>query len=77
MPFFLPVTGSTILADNDKQEDTVTSPDSARSTTWIRTKNRRKRYLDLHPEYFTSANLELAGLPHTHGIAVTSTNQQR
>ncbi|ERF69109.1 hypothetical protein EPUS_01065 [Endocarpon pusillum Z07020] len=25
-----------------------------------RIKNRRKRYLDLHPEYFTSANLELA-----------------
>ena len=27
----------------------------------IRTKNRRKRYLDLHPEYFSSS-LELAGL---------------
>lgn len=26
----------------------------------IQTKNRRKRYLDLHPEYF-SAELELAG----------------
>ena len=28
----------------------------------IRIKNRRKRYLDLHPEYFLSAELELAGL---------------
>ena len=27
----------------------------------IRVKNRRKRYLDLHPDYF-SASLELAGL---------------
>ena len=27
----------------------------------IRVKNRRKRYLDTHPEYFSS-NLELAGL---------------
>jgi len=27
----------------------------------IRTKNRRKRYLDLHPEYFNASNLELAG----------------
>lgn len=26
----------------------------------VRVKNRRKRYLDLHPEYF-SADLELAG----------------
>lgn len=27
----------------------------------IRVKNRRKRYLDIHPEYFTSPALELAG----------------
>lgn len=27
----------------------------------IRVKNRRKRYLDIHPEYFTSPTLELAG----------------
>jgi len=31
----------------------------------IRTKNRRKRYLDLHPEYFSSS-LELAGLQNIH-----------
>lgn len=28
-------------------------------------KNRRKRYLDTHPEYFSSPSLELAGLPYT------------
>ena len=27
----------------------------------LRTKNRRKRYLDLHPEYFQQSHLELAG----------------
>jgi len=27
----------------------------------IRIKNRRKRYLDLHPEYTHGSNLELAG----------------
>ena len=35
---------------------------SPTSVARIRTKNRRKRYLDLHPDYFSSA-LELAGLP--------------
>ncbi len=38
----------------------------------IRIKNRRKRYLDLHPEYFTSANLELAGLPELNDAEVTN-----
>ena len=27
----------------------------------LRVKNRRKRYLDLHPEYFEQSSLELAG----------------
>ena len=27
----------------------------------VRVKNRRKRYLDIHPEYFLSPSLELAG----------------
>ena len=35
---------------------------SAETIARIRIKNRRKRYLDLHPEYFSSS-LELAGLP--------------
>ncbi|KAL6718770.1 hypothetical protein ACLMJK_003004 [Lecanora helva] len=33
---------------------------SPSSNARIRMKNRRKRYLDTHPEYFTSASLELA-----------------
>lgn len=32
-----------------------TSPD-------LRIRNRRKRYLDIHPEYFKQSYLELAGL---------------
>lgn len=40
--------------DSDAQTNTATLP--------VLIKNRRKRYLDLHPEYF-SADLELAG-PH-------------
>jgi hypothetical protein len=34
---------------------------SSRGLDPIKTKNRRKRYLDLHPEYFGS-DLELAGV---------------
>ena len=33
----------------------------------IRTKNRRKRYLDLHPEYFSSS-LELTGLRYCYEL---------
>jgi len=39
------------------------SPDSKAR---IKIKNRRKHYLDLHPEYFSSSSLELAGLPLHH-----------
>jgi hypothetical protein len=57
------------------------SPESSRDNNnntklSIQTKNRRKRYLDLHPEYF-SAELELAGpraLPHC--IQTQYTTQQ-
>jgi len=35
--------------------------DDARAAQRIQVKNRRKRYLDLHPEYFTEPHLELAG----------------
>jgi len=37
------------------QEDTSTRAER------IRVKNRRKLYLDRHPSYFTSPDLELAG----------------
>lgn len=41
------------------------SPRSPNSKARIIVKNRRKRYLDTHPEYFSSPSLELAGLPNT------------
>ena len=40
-------------------------PRSPSSKARIIIKNRRKRYLDTHPEYFSSQSLELAGLPCT------------
>lgn len=43
----------------DVQEDSAERK-SAQPSAETRVKNRRKRYLDLHPEYF-SADLELAG----------------
>ena len=53
-----------------QQSDVVVRPsgaemevddEGAEHTHRIRIKNRRKRYLDLHPEYFSDSNLELAG----------------
>lgn len=78
MPFFPPGTGTgtTFNVENGRHADTIMSSEEALSPSRIRVKNRRKRYLDLHPEYFTSANLELAGPPHAHGIPslIHSTN---
>lgn len=42
------------------QEDTASESKSMQPSVDMRVKNRRKRYLDMHPEYF-SADLELAG----------------
>lgn len=56
-----------VVARPDEQRDTEMSLDSAATPEMdphaqrIRIKNRRKRYLDLHPEYFKSPELELAG----------------
>lgn len=54
MPFFPMGTG--IQAENDT--NTVSGAVPLSPATQV--KNRRKRYLDTHPEYF-SADLELAG----------------
>lgn len=43
--------------DGGENEESV----SSQSPDRIRVKNRRKRYLDLHPEYF-GPELELAGV---------------
>ncbi|KAL2868546.1 uncharacterized protein BJX67DRAFT_379925 [Aspergillus lucknowensis] len=52
MPLFPMGTGVQNNIDTPRKDDTAPSPST-------QTKNRRKRYLDLHPEYF-SADLELA-----------------
>ena len=52
--------GSGIEMETDHQEDSVSTSKPKQLSVETRVKNRRKRYLDLHPEYF-SADLELAG----------------
>lgn len=42
------------------REDNRSESQSSQLSVETRVKNRRKRYLDMHPEYF-SADLELAG----------------
>jgi hypothetical protein len=42
------------------------SADAAQRRERIRVKNRRKMYLDRHPEYFTSSDLELLGASKTN-----------
>ena len=59
MPLFPVGTGVAPDADSSQMEsDPVKRTQSPSAATKI--KNRRKRYLDMHPEYF-SADLELAG----------------
>ena len=65
MPYFPSGTG---MSDRDEESPRAANQDedagAARASTPldpIRVKNRRKRYLDVHPEYF-GANLELAGV---------------
>lgn len=41
----------------------------------IRIKNRRKRYLDLHPDYFKEPHLELAGRIISHRAPSQILNQ--
>ncbi|KAM3416851.1 hypothetical protein BST61_g8441 [Cercospora zeina] len=56
------------IRSTTKQDTSRTSSSSSRpeaqdegaTPSRIRIKNRRKRYLDLHPQYFTSSDLELA-----------------
>lgn len=55
----MPLLISRTKPDQDTQEDDVFQSNPSLSPP-ILVKNRRKRYLDRHPEYF-SADLELAG----------------
>jgi hypothetical protein len=57
MPHFPEGTGFEMKSDG-AQRDVKSS--SVQPSPAMRVKNRRKRYLDIHPEYF-SADLELAG----------------
>ncbi|KAI1915639.1 hypothetical protein LOZ61_001571 [Ophidiomyces ophidiicola] len=59
MPHFPMNTGSVVASSNakDEQEERQTAP--VRPPASIQIKNRRKRYLETHPDYF-SAGLELA-----------------
>lgn len=62
-------TSSETLEGDEANRERSTSPcimaaprsRSPEALARIRVKNRRKRYLDTHPDYFSS-NLELAGL---------------
>ncbi|KAI9372583.1 coiled-coil domain-containing protein-domain-containing protein [Aspergillus egyptiacus] len=57
MPLFPMGTGVQYDPDSPRKDDVA--PSSSTMSPATRIKNRRKRYLDLHPEYF-SAELELA-----------------
>ncbi|KAI1921309.1 hypothetical protein LOZ12_001239 [Ophidiomyces ophidiicola] len=59
MPHFPMNTGTVVASSNakDEQEERQTAP--VRPPASIQIKNRRKRYLETHPDYF-SAGLELA-----------------
>lgn len=59
MPHFPMGTGLETEMDHDR-EDVKSESQSSQPSVEMRLKNRRKRYLDMHPEYF-SADLELAG----------------
>lgn len=50
------------LRNSEQSRDTPQAPsETDPPTERFRIKNRRKRYLDIHPEYFQSADIELAG----------------
>lgn len=51
----------------------VDGPTEDAERTRIRIKNRRKRYLDLHPEYFEEPSLELAGRQSSHPLVCNFT----
>lgn len=58
MPFFPMATG---LSQQDANDAASSASNQLKPPVSVQAKNRRKRYLDQHPEYF-SADLEMAGL---------------
>lgn len=61
MPFFPMLTGLPEGKVNYAASDNSSASDRLRPPASVQAKNRRKRYLDQHPEYF-SADLEMAGV---------------
>ena len=49
------------LIQEPRMEAKVDPPEALQNKEKLRVKNRRKMYLDRHPEYFTSPDLELSG----------------
>jgi hypothetical protein len=52
-----------------KVEAIQDAADAAKRVERLRIKNRRKMYLDQHPEYFTSPDLELSGASKSGWLA--------
>lgn len=52
---------STSLSQQDANDAASSASTQLKPAASVQAKNRRKRYLDQHPEYF-SADLEMAGL---------------
>ena len=61
-----PASSTTLLGDDVEFEapEQIAAPRERSPSTAarLRVKNRRKRYLDTHPDYYSSSSLELAGL---------------
>ncbi|KAF9736460.1 hypothetical protein PMIN06_011535 [Paraphaeosphaeria minitans] len=51
---------ATVAVQRTREGDSPDAPMDDDRADRLRAKNRRKRYLDVHPEYFTDASLELA-----------------
>lgn len=73
LPLSLPHTNMPHFGDTSQRDltvrakgNTIPPSHSEEQAQRILVKNRRKRYLDLHPEYFSGSNLELAGGFYIH-----------
>jgi hypothetical protein len=49
-------------SDIRRPQPPTTNDTNAQRTSRLRVQNRRRRYLELNPEYFSGSNLEQAGL---------------
>jgi hypothetical protein len=49
-------------SDIHRPQPAATNDTNAQRTSRLRVQNRRRRYLELNPDYFSGSNLEQAGL---------------